>query len=121
MFNFYRHFFSSLLILVMIINPIQIAQAIDFDRPEQATPCQISQERFPAVVDLISTGGSCISDQGSHCVDSSVCVAQSNFTSLRSSGSIVLTIQVITKLKFVVEGDAVSTHYPELLRRPPKT
>ena len=115
---FTRHFFSRLLILVMTISPVQITMAIDLDQSNQTMNCQISQAQLSGT-GVNSLSGDCTSDYSKHCVDLSVCGAQYNFTSY-SSNSILLITRVLTHTKFLPDNDAVSTHYPELLKRPPK-
>jgi len=119
MFYFDRQLIIRLLILVMAISPVQITMAIDIDQNNQAMNCQNSQVQPANIMEKIM-GGGCQSDQSSHCVDLSVCVTQHNFSSMQSSNSFLLLARAAIHKKFVADIDAVSTHYPELLRRPPK-
>jgi len=118
--NFFtRQFFSRLLILIMAISPVQITMATDLDQHTQAMNCQISQAQFHNTA-VSQTSGDCTSDHSEHCVNLSVCGAQFNFSSLYSSNSFLLMTRAVTHSKFVPDNDAISTHYPELFKRPPK-
>ena len=113
-----RQFFSRLLILIMTISPVQITMAIDLDQSNQAMNCQISQAELSGT-GVNSLSGDCTSDYSRHCVDLSVCGAQYNFTSY-SSNLFLLMSRAATLTKFMPDNDSVSTHYPELVKRPPK-
>jgi hypothetical protein len=115
---FTRQFFSRLLILIMTISPVQITMAIDLDQHNQAMKCQISQAQL-ANTTVGNTSEGCTSDYNGHCVDLSVCVAQYNLSSYSSSSFLLIT-RAVTHTKFIPDNDSVSTHYPELLKRPPK-
>jgi hypothetical protein len=114
-----RQFFSRLLILIMTISPVQMTMAIDLDQHNQAVNCQVSQAQLPDTT-ISNTSGGCTSEYGEHCVDLSVCGAQFNFSSLYSSKSFLLITRAVTHTKFTADNDAVSSRYPELLKRPPK-
>jgi hypothetical protein len=116
---FTRQFFSRLLILIMTISPVQITMAIDLDQHSRAMNCQISQAQLSGT-DVNNLSRDCTSDYSGHCVDLSVCVAQYNFTSWYSSNSFLLFTRMATHTKYMPDSDAFSTHYPELLKRPPK-
>ena len=119
MFKFSRLFLFRLLILVMAISPVQITMAIDFGHNNLVKNCQISKARTADFMERIMDEG-CKSDQKNHCVDLSVCVTQHNFSSMKSSNSFLLLTRAVIHKKFIADSDAVSTQYPELLRRPPK-
>ena len=119
MFSLARQFLIRLIILIIAISPVQITMAIDFDQHSQATTCQMSQEQ-PAEIMVKIMGEACKSDQDNHCVDLSVCSVQYNVSSLYSSGLFQLTARTVIHKKFIAERDAVSTQYPELLKRPPR-
>jgi hypothetical protein len=114
-----RQFFSRLLILIMAISPVQMTMAIDLDQHNQSMNCQISQAQLPDTT-ISNTSVDCTSEYGEHCVDLSVCGAQFNFSSLYSSNSFLLVTRILAHAKFIPDNDAVSTHYPELFKRPPK-
>lgn len=114
-----RQFFSRLLILIMTISPVQMTMAIDLDQHNQAMNCQILQAQLLNTT-VSDTSGDCTSHYGEHCVDLSVCGAQFNFSSLYSSNSSLLMARAVIHTKFIPDNDAVSTHYPELIKRPPK-
>jgi hypothetical protein len=114
-----RQFINRLLILIMTISPVQITMAIDLDQHSQAMNCQNSQAQPPDTT-VNNTSGDCPSDYGEHCVDLSVCGVQFNFSSFYSSKSFLLITRAVTHTKFIPDNDAVPTHYPELLKRPPK-
>jgi len=103
----------------MAISPVQITMALAIDQNNQVEYCQISQVHPADIMEKIM-GGACQSDQSSHCVNLSVCVTQHNFSSMKSSNSFLLLTRAVIRNKFIAVSDAVSTHYPELLRRPPK-
>jgi hypothetical protein len=103
----------------MTISPVQITMAIDLDQHNQAMKCQISQARL-ANTAVNNLNADCSSDYSGHCVDLSVCVAQYNFTSQYSLNSFLLMSRAVTHTKYMPDDDSVSTHYPDLLKRPPK-
>ena len=117
--GFARQFFSRLLILVMAIGPVQITMAIDLDQHNQAMNCQMSQAQQVGIT-VNNTDENCTSDYSGHCVDLSVCVVQYNFSSFYSANSFLLMSRAVTHTKFIPDNDAVSSRYPELLKRPPK-
>jgi len=119
MIYFSRQFISRLLILIMTISPVQITMAIDLDQHNQAMNCQISQAQLPNTRVSIP-GEDCTSDYGEHCVNLSVCGAQFNFSSLYSPNAFLLIPRAVTHTKFIPDNDAISTRYPELVKRPPK-
>jgi hypothetical protein len=102
----------------MTISPVQITMAIDIDQHNQAMNCQISPAQLTST-SVNNTSDDCPSDYSGNCVDVSVCVAQYNF-SLYSSNSFLLITRAATHTKFMPDNDSVSSHYPELLKRPPK-
>lgn len=114
-----RQFFSRLLILVMTISPVQITMAIDLDQHDQSMKCQISQAQLTSTA-TNNLNADCNSNYNGHCVDLSVCVGQYNFSSWYSSSSFLLMSRAATHTKFLPDNDSVSTHYPELVKRPPK-
>jgi hypothetical protein len=119
MLYFDRQFIRRLLILILTIGPVQMNMAIDFDQSNQAMNCQNSQVQPPDMAEK-NNYSECTSIYTVHCVDLSVCGAQYNFSSLYSSNPFLLRARAVTQLKFMSDKDAVSTHYPEPLKRPPK-
>ncbi len=103
----------------MAIAPIQITMAIDFDQSEQATTCQNSPSRIPETGGK-KTGGECAPEYSVNCVDFSVCGVQTSLSSFYSLNSFLLVARTETHQKIIADSGAVSTQYPEILRRPPK-
>jgi hypothetical protein len=119
MFNANKQFIARFVILIMAISPVQITIATDFDQHGTEMNCQISSVSSPAPA-YMNIDDNCGIENSSHCVDLSVCAAQTNFISLRSSGPLIFSPGVATLLKFTTDNQSISTNYPELLRRPPK-
>lgn len=120
MLYFSRQCLIRLLVLVIAISPVQIAMAIDFDAPGQTVYCQVAAvQSFDWSGDM-KRDAACVTENSDHCGDISVCVAQTSFTSLRSSISLLLPPVNATRLKFITNNASMSTNYPGLLKRPPK-
>ena len=117
--GFTRKFFSRLLIFILIINPVQITIASDFDQHSGTMNCQVSQERVPGATVKIP-GDGCKPDNQEHCSDISVCVMHNNLSAFYSNNSFLLVPRAFAQKKFVPENETVSTQYPDLLKRPPK-
>ncbi len=120
MLNFSRQSLIRLLIFIVAISPVQITMAVDFDPPGQNVDCQILPVQSADWADA-NMEDSCGLDKSDHCIDTSVCAAHTNFTSLRSSISLLVSPDAVTLLRFTSNNEAMSTNYPGLLKRPPKT
>lgn len=115
-----RQFLAQLLILIMVVSPVQITMAIDIDQLGQAMACQVSQVQLANMTDK-NMDGKCTPEFGGHCMELSVCGAQNNISSLHSVNLFLLVARATAYKNFVVDSDSVRTHYPELLKRPPKS
>ena len=119
MLYFSRQFLTQLLILIMVISPVQVTMAIDIGQLGQAMTCQVSQVQLTDMTDK-NMDEKCTSGYGDHCAELSVCGAQNNISSLHSVNSFLLMARATDYKKIVADSDSVRTHYPELLKRPPK-
>ena len=119
MFNINKQFIARFMVLIMSISPVQITIAADFDHHDTEMNCQISSVPSPDPT-YMNIDDNCGIENSSHCVDLSVCAAQTNFISLRSSSPLIISASAVTRLKITTDNQSISTNYPELLRRPPK-
>ena len=118
MFNINKQLIARFLVLIMAISPVQITIATDFNQHGAEMNCQVSSVPSPAFA-YMDMNHNCGIENNSRCVDLSMCAAQTNFVSLRSSSPPIFAPGVATLLKFKADNQSISTIYPELLRRPP--
>jgi len=116
MFNINKQFIAWFMVLIIAISPVQITIATDFDQHSTDMNCQISSLPSPNM----NIDDNCGVEDSGHCLNLSVCAAQINFISLRSSSPLIFSPGAVTQLKFTADNQSISTNYPELLRRPPK-
>ncbi|MCK4709844.1 MAG: hypothetical protein KAU21_14595 [Gammaproteobacteria bacterium] len=111
-----KQFFSWLLVLMMVISPVQITMATDTDQGSHGANCQI-----PLVqISDIYQNDNCPMQYEKQCQEHPGCVAQFTTIPLLILNSNLSADRNITQLKFFTDNDVFLTHYPSLLKRPPK-
>ena len=119
----FKQFKFGLLILVIAASPVQSAIALDFDQNEHAMlmDCQPAPMQSDDVVDQQVTE-SCQSNQESVCVNGIHlgCIAQ--FSSSMFQKFYIFSASSITarRLKFGIDIESLTTHYPDRIIRPPR-
>ena len=116
MFCLSKHFFSWLLVLMMIISPVQVSLAIDIDQHDHAPKCQMPMDADSSIGDSMN----CAMQHDEHCQEHADCVGQFNSSSLQPPYSFLLTPGASKQLKFIIQNDTVLSVYPSLLKKPPK-
>ena len=114
-----RQFFCWLLVLVMMVSPIQVTMASDFAQQSHGMNCHKPDHGINAVVSANCCKDPGGSDHTKICIVHPECVAQFS-TSLIPSSLVVAMPRSVSLIKFIAEHKAVLTHYPSLLKRPPK-
>ena len=121
---FFKQFIFSFLVLAIAASPIQSAIAFDFDWDSHATlvDCQQAPMQSTDVVDR-QVKESCQSNQEMPCINQIHlgCAAQFSSSMFQNPYAFIASVMAARKLKFSIASDAVSTHYPEPIIRPPRT
>jgi hypothetical protein len=120
MLFFNRQFLSWLLVLIMMISPIQVVMASDFAQDGHGAKCQMSGSSAELVVSANCGSDHDMADHSKNCQEHPGCIAHSS-TTLFSSSFVVALSRAVSQLKFKADHDTFLTHYPSLLKRPPKS
>lgn len=112
-----RLFISRLMILIMSIGSIQIAFAGNVDPEHSAKHCQF----LSLQASESSTLNSSEHDTVNYCQDHTVCVSHSNCAPFLTSILFELSAPVLVLAEDLASKVALSTRYPRLLKRPPKS
>jgi hypothetical protein len=112
----HRLFISRLMILIMSLGSIQIAFAGSLDAEHSAKHCQFLS---------VQASESSALNSGEHdinyCQNHAVCVSHSNCASFLTSNLFELSAPVLMLAEDLASKVALSTRYPSLLKRPPKS
>jgi len=111
-----KQFFYCFLVLIMIISPVQVSMAADFDQHDHAPKCQMNMNAE------ISIGNSmgCAMQHDEHCQEHAGCVGQFHSSSLQNSHSFLSASRASNSVKFISKNDTILNIYHSLLKRPPK-
>ena len=112
-----RLFISRLMILIMSIGSIQIAFAGNVDPEHSAKHCQFLSLQASESSTLSSSENDIIN----YCQDHTVCVSHSNCAPFLTSNLFELSAPMLVLAEDLVSKVALSTRYPRLLKRPPKS
>ena len=112
-----RLFISRLMILIMSIVSIQIAFAENLVPEHSAKHCQFLSVQASEP----STLNSSEHDTINYCQDLTVCVPHSNCAPFLTSNLFELSVPVMVLSEDLASKVALSTRYPRLLKRPPKS
>ena len=111
---------SWALILIMSLSTFQSAIAIDFVPNKQGSDCSITQKSV-ADANALKSDGNCPTEHSeSTCIDI-LCISPFNFSSLQPPHAKLLSARIEFLQKSLTGCDAILSHYPDLLKRPPKT
>jgi len=113
---FSQRLISWAMILLLAISPIQVAMAADINLDGHGEHCQMALMQ----VDGSSMNMDCALDHGSKCSDHLGCVNISSSATAQKSKLSIFQNQKVVRLSLHLFDAAISTHYPELLKRPPK-
>ena len=116
----FKQFLSRILVLLIIISPMQVSSAADFDHDDHSQSCsvEISHEQHPHDT---SSKDDCSKQHSEHCSDHPECVAQHSQSPLHTSSTGLLVSPAISQLKFIPSHDSILTVYSSPLKRPPKS
>lgn len=120
MLFFNRQFLSWLLVLVMMISPIQVVMATDFAQDSHGVNCQMPDSIAELAVAVNCGADHDTADHSKNCQEHPGCIAHLS-TTLFSSGFVVSLSRAVSQLKFTADHDTILSHYPSLLKRPPKS
>lgn len=104
-----KQFISWLLLLMMFIGNVHASMAADFDQDCHGANCQMS--------DMVKD---CAMNQDEHCQNHVSCVSSSS-SFFQVSSEFLITSNKSTATKFTIDNDNIQAHYPELLKRPPRS
>ncbi len=106
--------------MIMAISAVQSAMPIDFSQNQKGTECQMMQMSL-SDANGMKAGGNCPMEQGENkCIDAECVTTSCNFTSLQAPQATLLAVRTESQQKILSGRDAILSHYPELLKRPPK-
>ena len=116
----FKKIYSWLLILIMAISAVQSATAIDFSQNRQSEECQMMQMSLPNANGM-KAGGNCPMEQGENkCIDAECITTPGEFSSPHAPHA-TLFAQVHQSQQKIMSGcDPILSHYPDLLKRPPR-
>ncbi len=116
MTHFLKQFIYGLMVLVIATSPMQLALSFDFDQDSHEVSCNFTLSHS------LSESGQheiCHDEHEEHCQDHLGCVAQ--FSSyLFASNAFQFSAGSAMLVKFSMANENLKTHYPELMKRPPK-
>ncbi len=121
MLSLTKHFFSQrfiswAMIFLLTISPIQLAMAADINVDGHGENCPMALMH----VEGSSMSENCEMSANDQCADHLGCVNMHISASVLKSKLSVLSKQSATRLSLHLYDATLSTHYPELLKRPPK-
>jgi len=105
------------MIFIMSIGYLQIAFAENLDPGHSAKHCQT----LSVAATESSTLNSSEHDTSNYCQDHPVCVSHSNCAPFLTSNLFELSAPVLVLAEDLTSKVALSTRYPRLLKRPPKS
>jgi hypothetical protein len=113
----HRLFISWLMILIMFIGPVQVTFAGNLEPDNPAQNCQFLS------IQTSESGTSISSEQVtvSHCQGHTVCVSHINCVTFLTSKLFEFSTPVLMLAQDLASKVTVSTRYPRLLKRPPKS
>jgi len=102
--------------LMLVISPLQLTMADDFDAESHSDKCDMHTMHGSD----IKQSDQCAMEHNEHCQDHPGCVAHFQSTSLVTSTSFLLYRTNVLLIKFATDEEKISTLYPSLPERPPK-
>lgn len=118
--NRYKIIFSHLLVLVVLTSSFQGALAIDFSQNMHEEESSIVQLLLSGAAD-IETGNDYLMNHDEENVSHTDCTAQCYVSFLQDTHATLLVTRSKIKQKLVPDTSTFSSHYPNLLIRPPRT
>jgi hypothetical protein len=115
----FKKIYSWLLMLIIAISAVQSATAMGFSQNSQEQECQIMQMSL-SDVNSVGADGNCPTKHGGDNGFDSECVTSCEFSSLQNPHAILSTTRAEYRQKILTDRDAILSHYPELLQRPPR-
>ena len=115
----YKIIYSRLLVLIMVISSFQSAVAIDFSQNMHGEESQVIQMLLSDVNDM-GVGSDYQMDHIGENTSHTDCAAQCYVTFLQDTHATLLVTRSKIKQKLVADTSAFSSHFPSLLKRPPK-
>ena len=110
---------SWTLMLIMALSAFQNSIAMDFVHNKQGVECRMAQKSV-ANTDVLKADGNCPTEHGeSTCIDIR-CLSQLNLSSLHPVHARILPARAEFLQKLLPDCNAIFSHYPDLLKRPPK-
>ena len=117
--NIVNQFFTWLLVLMMIISPLRVSMAAEFDQHSHGLNCQMSDKDSHTENDL-TMDKDCAMDHDEHCQNHVSCVGTST-SFFQASNQFLFSASKETAIKFTINDENIQAHYPELLKRPPRS
>ncbi len=108
------------MVLVMMTSPIQVAVATDFAQDSHGVNCQMPDSITKLAVAMNCGSDHSGSDHSKNCQEHPGCIAHMS-SSLLPSGFVVADSRVELQVKFKAGHESILSHYPSLLKRPPKS
>ena len=106
----YKHFFAWLMVLIMMIGAMQSAAALEHNHYVEGNTAMLAS----------LSAADCPMDHNEACCDLGECVMQCNFTPLQARYSISLAAAIVSVQKSTYDNTAITSYYPDLIKRPPK-
>ena len=115
----FKNIYSWILILIMAIGAVHSAMAIDFSQNKQGKECTVMQMSLSDASGM-NAGGNCPMEPGEGNSIDTECTMPCNFTSLQAPHATLLAALAESRQKTLTANDSIMSHYPDLLKRPPK-
>ena len=104
---------------MIAVSSAQVSMAVDFDQDSHDISCQHSNMDSHST-NIVNMDEDCAMNHEEHCQNHVSCVGHS--TSLfQISNQTLFTARNAVALKFTVNDESIQAHYPDLLKRPPKS
>ena len=115
----FKKIYSWLLIMIIAISAVQSATAIDFSQNQKNEECQMMQMSL-SDANGMKAAGNCPMEQGENkCIEVECITPAGEFSSTHAPHA-TLFARVQSQQKTMYRCDAILSHYPDLLIRPPR-
>ncbi len=104
---------------MMAISSVQVSMAVDFEQDSHGINCQNSMMESSSS-DHLNMDKDCAMNHNEHCQNHVSCVGHSTSFFQISNQSLV-TVRNEIAFKFTINDESLQAHYPELVKRPPKS
>jgi len=115
----FKNIYSWILMLIMTIGAVPGAMAIDFSQNQPMQKCAVMQMSLSDTSDM-KADGNCPMEPGERNGIDAECTMPCDFTSLQAPHTTLLVARSGSQQKTLIGNDAIMSHYPDLLKRPPK-